>query len=144
MTRGLIFASMALLLALASHCAAEPKILTLSLPNPQKVNPSNGEALYKSYCTSCHGLDGTGNGPIAHSLQTHPSDLTHLAVHYQGKYPSHHVLETLKAGPWREHANMPNWSTFFNNSSSNFGNPLVTHIRLYNLNSYIKTLQKAN
>ncbi len=35
-----------------------------------------GEKLYATNCSSCHGAQGTGNGPVAKSLQHPPADLT--------------------------------------------------------------------
>ena len=32
-----------------------------------------------AYCASCHGIDATGNGPIAVHLDAPPADLTRLA-----------------------------------------------------------------
>jgi len=35
-----------------------------------------GKKLYAANCSSCHGKDGTGNGPVAKSLPHAPADLT--------------------------------------------------------------------
>jgi len=35
-----------------------------------------GEKLYATNCSSCHGADGTGSGPVAKSLPHAPADLT--------------------------------------------------------------------
>lgn len=37
-----------------------------------------GAVLYLTYCESCHGVGGEGNGPAAASLRTRPADLTRL------------------------------------------------------------------
>jgi copper transport protein len=37
---------------------------------------ARGKELYESYCITCHGATGTGNGPAAASLLPPPSDLT--------------------------------------------------------------------
>lgn len=39
---------------------------------------SAGQVLYVTYCASCHGVDGRGNGPVAGSLVKQPADLTKL------------------------------------------------------------------
>jgi len=41
-----------------------------------------GQILYLTYCESCHGVDGSGNGPAAPSLRTPPADLTRLFERY--------------------------------------------------------------
>jgi mono/diheme cytochrome c family protein len=38
-----------------------------------------GRALFRQYCSSCHGVDGKGAGPSAEALKTAPPDLTALA-----------------------------------------------------------------
>jgi mono/diheme cytochrome c family protein len=39
---------------------------------------SPGQVLYLTYCQSCHGVSGRGDGPAAASLRTPPADLTEL------------------------------------------------------------------
>lgn len=41
-----------------------------------------GQILYLTYCESCHGVGGAGNGPAAASLRTPPADLTRLFERY--------------------------------------------------------------
>jgi mono/diheme cytochrome c family protein len=43
---------------------------------------SPGRILYLTYCESCHGLGGAGDGPAASSLRTPPADLTRLWKRY--------------------------------------------------------------
>lgn len=46
-----------------------------------------GAKLFPQYCASCHGTDGSGDGPAAKSLPIPPADLTasHLWVHSDGE-----------------------------------------------------------
>jgi len=46
-----------------------------------------GEALYMSYCASCHGASATGDGPMAALLSVPVADLTTLAARNQGMFP---------------------------------------------------------
>ena len=46
-----------------------------------------GRVLYLSYCASCHGVSGEGNGPVAGSLREPPTDLTRLAERYGTPLP---------------------------------------------------------
>ena len=41
-----------------------------------------GRILYLTYCGSCHGVAGRGDGPAAGSLRTPPADLTRLFERY--------------------------------------------------------------
>jgi mono/diheme cytochrome c family protein len=41
-----------------------------------------GRVLYQTYCASCHGAGGKGDGPVAPILMTPPADLTTLSERY--------------------------------------------------------------
>lgn len=43
---------------------------------PDAASIASGKELYHSYCTSCHGKNGIGNGKRADHLNTTPSDFT--------------------------------------------------------------------
>ena len=43
-------------------------------------NPSEGKKLYLTYCSSCHGETGKGDGPAAQSLPVKPANHTAGAV----------------------------------------------------------------
>jgi len=47
-------------------------------PQVDLVLAQIGEPYYRSYCASCHGLDGTGDGPMVSALVTRPADLTRM------------------------------------------------------------------
>jgi len=38
-----------------------------------------GRDLFATYCASCHGITGRGNGPVAEELRQSPADLTQFA-----------------------------------------------------------------
>jgi len=47
---------------------------------------SRGAPLYAANCTACHGVDGSGDGPLANRLPIRPADLTesHIFAHSVG------------------------------------------------------------
>lgn len=49
-----------------------PQILGGSEISPETLN--EGKRLYRQYCASCHGVDGSGEGPAAGSLRAKPRD----------------------------------------------------------------------
>jgi mono/diheme cytochrome c family protein len=53
------------------------------LKNPVASNSTsikNGKTLYQSYCASCHGKNGKGDGPAATSLHPKPADYTSASI----------------------------------------------------------------
>lgn len=52
--------------------------LGITLDETPTATPSlaRGAQVYRTACASCHGLSGTGNGPLAASLDPRPADLT--------------------------------------------------------------------
>jgi len=56
---------------------------------------TDGAALYRTYCASCHGENGRGDGPVAPVLRVAPPDLTRLAQRHGGTYPADRVAERI-------------------------------------------------
>jgi mono/diheme cytochrome c family protein len=50
-----------------------------------------GQELFQYYCSSCHGGNGSGNGPVAPVLRTPPADLTRIAARRGGSFPGDEV-----------------------------------------------------
>jgi mono/diheme cytochrome c family protein len=55
-------------------------------PEPQSIGRAGGggagHILYLTYCQSCHGVEGRGDGPVSGSLRVPPADLTRLWERY--------------------------------------------------------------
>lgn len=47
---------------------------------------ARGRQLYMQYCSTCHGVDAKGGGPVAAKLKTAPPDLTTIRKE-DGKFP---------------------------------------------------------
>ncbi len=54
-----------------------------------------GPALFRRFCAACHGMDGTGDGPVAPSLGVLIPDLTGLSARFGGKFPEDRVREII-------------------------------------------------
>lgn len=113
-----------------------------------KPDLKRGEADYVTYCASCHGVTGEGNGPVANALKNRPPDLTYL--HQQetdGAFPYQKVLNIIRGNPdldknFRTHgpADMPVWGKIIYEDSGD--RDAVAEARLRDLTSYIQSLQK--
>jgi len=71
-----------------------------------------GRALYLSYCASCHGLTGEGEGPVARALMTPPANLRRLSERFGTPYPRIRSRVTSTAAR-KSPRDMPVWGTRF-------------------------------
>ncbi len=51
---------------------------------------------FRTYCSSCHGIDGKGRGPVAAQLKVPPADLTKLAQRAGGRFLTDAVYEKIE------------------------------------------------
>lgn len=75
-----------------------------------------GAVTYRTYCASCHGSDGRGEGYIAPTLRAKPTDLTKLAAKNDGVYPEESVRAAIDGRTdVRAHGSreMPIWGDIF-------------------------------
>lgn len=83
----------------------------------------SGSNTYRTYCASCHGEKGQGDGPLAENLRFHPADLTGLARRNGGEYPAETIRRIVdgrdpvegRGGP-----DMPIWGDAFKNAETGF------------------------
>ncbi|MBZ5501000.1 MAG: c-type cytochrome [Acidobacteriia bacterium] len=113
---------------------------------PMKLTAADsGEEMYREYCAVCHGKEGKGDGPAVSELKVAPPDLSMLAKHNNGKYPSDHVAAVLRFGtpePAHGTRDMPIWGHLLGWSGSARGSePGMVHLRIANLTTYIESLQ---
>ena len=132
-------------LALTIAAAQQPAPQVQHVPiRPTAV--TSGSNMYSTYCAVCHGADAKGSGPAASALKTHPVDLTVLSKKNGGAFPSAHVATVLQFGvenPAHGNKEMPIWGDLF--QSLNTGDHQTagqTHLRIYNLVEYLKTIQQ--
>jgi mono/diheme cytochrome c family protein len=89
---------------------------------------AHGASLYKTYCASCHGVAGKGDGPLADRLRYAPSDLTRLAKRAGGKFPSakvYTVIDGRKAVKGHGGDDMPVWGDAFKASEERYDESAV-------------------
>jgi mono/diheme cytochrome c family protein len=74
---------------------------------------SEGKKLYLTYCSSCHGEDGKGDGPASRSLPVKPANHADGAV--MNKFSDKFLLEIIAKGGGAvgKSAMMPGWGGQF-------------------------------
>jgi mono/diheme cytochrome c family protein len=88
----------------------------------------DGAALYKTYCSSCHGTSGSGDGPIADALRYRPADLTRIARRAKGTFDHAKVHQVIDGRvPVRGHGgpDMPLWGDAFKRSGDGYSEDAV-------------------
>lgn len=101
-----------------------------------------GETIFRTYCTSCHGRDATGDGPLAKDLKVQPANLTELSKRHDGEFPFDMVIKTIDHGrSVRGHGNpdMPAWGDAFEMTSSD---PTEAKTKMEQLAHYLWKIQK--
>jgi mono/diheme cytochrome c family protein len=80
-----------------------------------KPTAMDGAELFKTSCASCHGVEATGNGPVARVLRHAPPDLTLIAKKNGGTFPSARVSRIIQGWDIESHGDreMPVWGDPF-------------------------------
>jgi mono/diheme cytochrome c family protein len=105
-----------------------------------------GERLYGGYCSSCHGVDARGNGPVAGALRTHPADLTRIAERAGGTFDGAKVA-TYIDGRTRIEAHgerdMPVWGRMYDDRNEKMmtDETLLSPGMIFDLVEYLRTIQ---
>jgi mono/diheme cytochrome c family protein len=118
--------------------------ITIKQAKIKDVPASSGQQMYTAYCAVCHGTTGAGNGPAAPALRLAPTNLAMLSQRNNGKFPAayiKHVLTDVEPQRANGSSPMPNWCPAFRALDPSTLNPLSADMRVYNLVTYLKTLQ---
>ena len=126
-----------------------PLITALFLiPNGTSAQDSDiGAALYDAHCAVCHGLAGSGNGPLAPALLLQPPALNNLTTRH-GIFPTARIVMRIDGrDPLVSHGSpMPIYGTFFEGSDtalkSESGQPIMTSRPIVDLVAYLKKIQE--
>jgi mono/diheme cytochrome c family protein len=82
---------------------------------------AQGKKQYLSYCASCHGVDGSGNGPAASTLKQLPPDLRRIQSRL-GKFPREDVRKKISGAltvPVHGNKEMPAWGMILRRTDIN-------------------------
>lgn len=137
---GLLFAPLAAVPATAQQPVAQPPVAQPDTEMRQRVT---GGEVFRTYCATCHGSSGRGDGPLASSMRRKPADLTEISKRNGGEYPSEIVFRTIDGKtPVRGHGgpDMPVWGDAFARSRDG-GDAATVKERIDSLVEFIRTLQ---
>ena len=102
----------------------------------------SGMQMYKTYCASCHGIHGKGDGPAAEALKMAPADLATLKQKNDGKFPSARISQILEGSEVVAHgsSDMPVWGPIFR--SLDQSNGALAKLRIANVIKYLESMQQ--
>lgn len=106
----------------------------------------SGMEMYQQLCSSCHGVSGHGDGPVASLIKIGVPDLTRIAHHEGGEFPTEDVRRTID-GRWDRRAHgardMPVWGwQLYDASATNESQErAVVDSMIDRLVSYLRSIQ---
>ncbi len=110
--------------------------------NVTDIRASSGADMYAAYCSSCHGMQGLGDGPAAAGLKKRPSDLTMLSTNNRGAFPSASLTQLLDREPGTAaHGSkeMPVWGDAFRGAGESAA---LAQLRIHNIVAYLRSIQR--
>ena len=103
-----------------------------------------GDALFKTYCASCHGRTAKGDGPISKHLRTAPPDLTLFAARNGGTFEEdkvYRIIDGRKPISGHGGGDMPVWGDAFKQSAMGRSDEAVK-ARITALVEHLRSLQE--
>lgn len=85
---GAIVLALATALAFAAQSRPEQS-------QPPKEDYDSGAYLFKTFCASCHGEDGRGQGPASPALRVPATDLTTIRARAGGVFPRDTLIKVI-------------------------------------------------
>lgn len=116
-------------------------IRTLQAPGSGGDDP--GAKLFATYCASCHGKNGRGDGPVSAELRRMPPDLTRFAARNGGVFPRDRVYRIIDGREVRAHGDrtMPVWGDAFSRTREELSDADVRQ-RLDAIVRYLEAIQQ--
>jgi len=131
----------AIVMSLLTACASEP-------PTRRELSAMSGLEMYESLCSSCHGVDGRGDGPVAPLVKIGVPDLTRIAQREGGEFPAADVHRTIDGRfehPAHGPRDMPVWGwQFYNSTTDNDARERAkVDAMIDRLVEYLRSIQKG-
>jgi mono/diheme cytochrome c family protein len=111
---------------------------------PLVIESTAGNDVFAFYCASCHGRNGSGDGPVSRSLKVSPPDLRLLARLNGGEFPRSRVAAFVMDGnsvsaPAHGTTEMPVWGPVFTGLGDSNA---LAKVRIANLVAYLESIQR--
>jgi mono/diheme cytochrome c family protein len=109
----------------------------------QSNHSALGGYLFKTYCATCHGTSGRGDGPLADAMRRKPANLTEIAKRNKGTFPREMVFKVIDGRtkvPGHGGPDMPVWGDAFLRTAETADEDSVKH-RIQALVDYLETVQ---
>jgi mono/diheme cytochrome c family protein len=121
-----------------------PAVASAQAEQPQQFKQvTTGAEVYRTYCATCHGTSGRGDGPLASSMNRKPANLLEIAKRNGGVFPAEMVFKTIDGRtPVRGHGgpDMPVWGEAFQKSREAGDQQRVNSV-IQSLVDYIDSIQ---
>jgi mono/diheme cytochrome c family protein len=109
---------------------------------------------FRRYCAQCHGMSGTGDGPVAPALKKKPANLTLLSKNNGGVFPEkevHDFIDGSKTSAAHGSRAMPIWGDAFRMRAASQGAGMTlgsvgltqaqVNAKINGLVGYVKSIQ---
>jgi len=104
----------------------------------------SGSEVFKTYCASCHGANGHGNGSLAIFLRVAPADLTQIAKHNNGTFDAekvYRIIDGRQVVKPHGQSQMPVWGDAFMKSATG-GDEKIVSEKIHALVEYLESIQE--
>lgn len=108
--------SLACMLAALTLAAVAIVPTALAQPDHDSGKALLGKHLFRSYCATCHGATGEGDGPLAEVLSVPPSNLTLISADNGGVFPAERtrkIIDGREKVKGHGSGDMPAWGDAF-------------------------------
>jgi mono/diheme cytochrome c family protein len=133
--------AIAMLSAGLATTAATPR--TTLQTKPPRQDYTSGPYLYRTFCATCHGAGGKGDGPLANLLLRRPPDLTTIAERRGGAFPRPEIFAEIdgrRPVPGHGSADMPIWGDVLRTTEGS--DEAIIKKRIDGLVLYLESIQR--
>lgn len=105
-----------------------------------------GEQIFMQYCSTCHGADAKGAGPLTELMLAKPADLTQLAANNDGVFPMLNVIHVIdgRTGLRAHGSPMPTYGNIFKAEAKggDYAEEVAARGRILSVAYYLERIQQ--